>query len=185
MKLDVANRYMVLEEPIYAKAAQALLAPNREQFYEDYLFYVRPATDNSPYFFRFFKWGSLPRLIQGMGAEWVPFVEWGLLTLLATLVQAALVSVVLILLPLIVFARQRKTKKLKRWVILYFAGLGLAFMFLEIAFIQKLMLFLAYPIYAVAVVLTAFLIFSGCGSFFAHIYKGDKTRLVGREKNQG
>jgi hypothetical protein len=40
-------------------------------------------------------------------------------------------------------------------------------MFLEIAFIQKLMLFLHYPVYAVAVVLTAFLFFSGVGSFVA------------------
>ena len=40
-------------------------------------------------------------------------------------------------------------------------------MFLEIAFIQRFMLFLAYPVYAVAVVLTAFLVFSGLGSLCA------------------
>ncbi len=40
-------------------------------------------------------------------------------------------------------------------------------MFLEIAFIQRFMLFLAYPVYAVSVVLTAFLVFSGIGSYVA------------------
>jgi len=173
------NRYTILEEPIYYEAALAIMSPQRESFYRNYLFYVRPATDESPYFFRFFKWQSLPRLFQGMGTEWMPFVEWGMLTLLATLVQAALVSVVLILLPLIVFGRKSTVKRVKRWVVSYFAGLGLAYMFLEIAFIQKCMLFLAYPIYAVAVVLTAFLVFSGWGSFFADLYQGNKTRLVG------
>lgn len=50
---------------------------------------------------------------------------------------------------------------------LYFAALGFAYMFLEIAFIQRFMLFLAYPVYAVSVVLTAFLVFSGVGSYVA------------------
>ena len=46
-------------------------------------------------------------------------------------------------------------------------AIGLGFMFLEIAFIQKLMLFLAHPLYAVAVALAAFLIFAGLGSRLA------------------
>jgi hypothetical protein len=53
-------------------------------------------------------------------------------------------------------------------VFVYFGALGLAYMLLEIAFIQRFMLFLAYPIYSVTVVLTAFLAFSGLGSLFAH-----------------
>jgi hypothetical protein len=46
----------------------------------------------------------------------------------------------------------------------YFFLLGLAFLFVEIAFIQKFILFLSHPLYAVAVVLSAFLIFAGIGS---------------------
>jgi hypothetical protein len=49
-------------------------------------------------------------------------------------------------------------------VLAYFFLIGLAFLFLEIAFIQKFILFLHHPIYAVAVVLTAFLVFAGLGS---------------------
>ena len=37
-------------------------------------------------------------------------------------------------------------------------------MFVEIAFIQKFILFLSHPLYAVAVVLCAFLVFAGLGS---------------------
>ena len=46
----------------------------------------------------------------------------------------------------------------------YFLALGLAFLFVEIAFIQKFILFLSHPLYAVAVVLTGFLLFAGVGS---------------------
>ena len=50
---------------------------------------------------------------------------------------------------------------------LYFLGLGLAFLFVEIAFIQRFTLFLAHPLYAVAVVLASFLFFAGLGSGFS------------------
>jgi hypothetical protein len=46
----------------------------------------------------------------------------------------------------------------------YFALLGLSFMFVEIACIQRFMLFLGHPLYAVAVVLAGFLLFAGLGS---------------------
>ena len=40
----------------------------------------------------------------------------------------------------------------------------MAFMFIEIAFIQKFILFLHHPLYAISVVLCAFLVFAGLGS---------------------
>ena len=46
----------------------------------------------------------------------------------------------------------------------YFFALGLAFLFVEIAFIQKFTLYLGHPIYAVSVVLTGFLVFAGLGA---------------------
>jgi len=48
----------------------------------------------------------------------------------------------------------------------YFFLLGLAFLFVEMAFIQKFILFLSHPLYAVAVVL-GFLIFAGIGSAYS------------------
>jgi hypothetical protein len=49
----------------------------------------------------------------------------------------------------------------------YFLAIGLAFMFMEIAFIQKFVLFLSHPLYAVAVVLCAFLMFAALGSWLS------------------
>jgi hypothetical protein len=49
----------------------------------------------------------------------------------------------------------------------YFLALGLAFLFIEIAYIQRFILFLGHPLYAVAVVLAGFLIFAGVGSALA------------------
>lgn len=162
-----ANQYTVLDHPFYFEAAQALLSSNSAQFHEDYLFNVRPATDDSPYFFQFFKWRALPRLLEGMGTEWVPFVEWGYLALLATLVQSLLFGIVLILAPLLLRQPHAPAAPQKKTVFVYFGALGFAYMFLEIALIQKFMLFLAYPMYAVGVVLAGLLIFSGAGALWA------------------
>lgn len=173
---DEVNRYVLLEEPAYYRFAQSVLFDDPERAYRDSMFYVRPATDDRPYFARFVKWRTLPGLLRDFGANWLPYMEWGYLALVATLVQGILVSIVLILAPLILFARRRTSPHAKRWVLVYFAALGVAYMFLEIAFIQRFMLFLAYPMYSVTVVLTAFLVFSGLGSLFA-------DRLIQRDRH--
>ncbi len=169
------NQFTIMDEPVYYQAALALLSDERETFYRSYLFNVRPATDDRPHFFQFFKWSTLRALIREMGVEWVPFVEWGYIALLATLIQAAIAGILLVGIPAWVLRRQALPRGSRRSVGAYFTILGLAFMFLEIAFIQKFMLFLTYPVYAVAVVLAGFLVCSGWGSWFA-----DRTSLPPR-----
>jgi len=162
---DEVNRYTLLERPVYYEFAQGVLFGDRDQLYDDALFHLRPATDDSPYFFRFFRWKSLPVLTQAMGAQWVPFVEWGYITLVACLIQALIAGVVLILLPLIGKRTRGAPKGMPTNTIAGFAAIGLAFMFMEIAFMQRLMLFLTYPIYGIAVVLAGLLVFTGIGSY--------------------
>jgi hypothetical protein len=176
---DEANRHMVLHQPVYYEAARALVSGRREAYRRDALFFIEPATDDRPYFFRFFKWSALPYLVQRLGTEWAPFVEWGYVTLVATLAQAVTASVLLILVPLVALGRFGSLGDRKRWILLYFAELGGAYMFLEIAFIQRFTLFLAYPVYAVAIVLTAFLVFSGLGSLAAGRWRASPARNVG------
>jgi hypothetical protein len=65
----------------------------------------------------------------------------------------------------------------------YFSAIGLAFLFIEIAFIQKFILFLDHPLYAVATVLTAFLVFAGLGSAMTSRFRTDsasQSRFAGR-----
>ena len=101
-------------------------------------------------------------------------LDWSYPLLVATLIQAFVASILLILAPLAV-SRCRRTMPTAR-VALYFLAIGLAFMFMEIAFIQKFVLFLAHPLYAVAVVLCAFLVFAAAGSWLAQRWQ---RRAVG------
>jgi tRNA (guanine-N(7)-)-methyltransferase len=170
MPADEANRRNVLQEPIFYRAAVALLGPERAAFLADYKFNLRPATDDRPYFFHFFKWRTLPEILRLRGQGGMPLLEAGYLVLAATLLQALLVSGILILAPIGLWRRRKPTGPAdfsRPRVLVYFLTIGLAFLFMEIAFIQKFILFLSHPLYAAAAVLSAFLIFAGLGSGFS------------------
>jgi len=172
------NRFIILAQPVYYLSAEAILSPDAEDFFRSYPFHVRPATDDRPYFFRFFRWRSLSMLVSAAGRDWVNYVEWGYLVLAATVAQALAAAVVLVLLPLALFRRAREAPAGRASVVACFAALGVAFMFLEIAFIQKLMLFLHHPVYAVSVVLAVFLLFAGLGSLYADRMRTRPVRRV-------
>jgi SAM-dependent methyltransferase len=180
------NRFNVLERPEFYDGARALLGPEREAFIASYKFNIAPATDDRPYFFQFFKWRTLPELLALKEQGGLPLLEWGYPVLVATLAQALLASLLLILLPLLLGAKASRegTSVWSRWrIAAYFAAIGFAFMFIEIAFIQKFILFLGHPLYAVAVVLCAFLLFAGLGSRYSERVearlRGTRVHAVG------
>ena len=167
MPAALANRYNILDEPYLHNGAMALLGEERNDFINRYKFHIAPATDDKPYFFHFFQWRVLPELLALRLHGGLPLIEWGYLIVFGTLLQAVAASVVLILSPLMFLRREPTRPVFKARLALYFAALGLAFLFVEIAFIQKFILFLSHPIYSAAVVICAFLIFAGLGAGYA------------------
>ncbi|MGH6918881.1 MAG: spermidine synthase, partial [Geminicoccaceae bacterium] len=164
---DEVNRNNVLQQPAFYEGAKALLGPDRERFVARYKFDLRPATDDRPYFFDFFTWRALPEIAALAAQSGPALLDWGYLILFATLVQAAIVSALLVLLPLWLWSPSRLGAA-ERWRIgLYFTSIGFAFLFVEIASIQRFTLFLSHPLYAIAVVLAGFLVFAGLGSGLA------------------
>jgi spermidine synthase len=163
MQAADANRYNRLQEPYVYQAAVALLGADAADFMARYKFYVAPATDDRPYFFHFFRWRTLPEVLALRTAGGAGLIEWGYLVLVATLLQAAALGLVLILVPL-ALAKHAWPAGAGRNFGVYFLLLGLAFLFVEMAFIQKFILFLSNPLYSVAVVLSGFLLFAGLGS---------------------
>jgi len=171
------NRYNVLDAPYFYQGVTALLGEEREEFLDRYKFNVSPATDDRPYFFHFFKWRSLGEILSLKGQGGLPLLEWGYPILAVTLLQALILSFIFVLLPLGIVGRNRTKLKQKGRLSIYFSALGLAFLFIEIAFIQKFILFLHHPVYAVSAVLCAFLIFAGLGSGFSQRWSHHVQRL--------
>lgn len=163
------NRINVLERPFIYEVAMEI----RQGSYtlQSQPFNLTPATDDRPWFSHFFRWRSFANLWAQRAAGSASMLEWEYLLLWMSLAVALVVSLLAIAWPLRpLYRAQRRTGQgteghLIRAV--YFAALGLAFFFLEIAFIQQFGLFLRDPMIALAVVLPSFLFFAGCGSGFA------------------
>lgn len=168
-----ANRNNILDRPYLFEGTGALLGPHKDRFLADYRFDIAPSTDDRPYFFHFLKWRTLLELLEQRDRGGLNLIEWGYPVILATLAQAIVVGAALILLPLIALRGSRlDTEQTPRHhprlaVAFYFFALGLAFLFMEMAFIQKFQLFLGHPLYAVSVVLCGFLVFAGLGGGFS------------------
>ena len=160
-----ANRYNQLAQPYFYEGAVALLGPQRQSFIERYKFDIEPATDDRPHFFRFFKWSAAAELFTLRGQGGMALFDWSYPLLVATLLQSLAASVLLIVAPL-AFSRCRRSLPGVP-ASLYFLAIGFGFMFMEIAFIQEFVLFLSHPLYAIAVVLCAFLVFAALGGWLA------------------
>jgi hypothetical protein len=173
-----ANRFNRWREPWLHDGAVALLGDGRDRFIGDYKFDLRPATDDRPYFFHFTKWRVVPEILALRGRGGLPLLEQGYLLLVATLAQATAAGLLIILLPLLLARGVDRRGQPghpgagRGRVLSYFLALGFAFMLVEIAFIQKFILFLSHPLYAVAVVLAAFLVFAGLGSALSRRWSG-------------
>jgi len=164
------DSYNQLAAPWFQNGTVALLSDGRDQYLDTYKFDLEPASDDKPYFHHFTKWSSLPEIFRLRDRGGMPLIEWGYVVLVLTLLVAAVLSVILITLPLLVLPRSSIADKdavSKTRVILYFLLIGIAFLFMEIAFMQKFILFLHHPLYSFAVTLAAFLVFAGLGSYLS------------------
>lgn len=174
---EQVNRSNRLPQPWFHQAATALLGANAVAFLAAYKFDIAPSTDDRPWFFQFFRWRVLPEILSLKGRGGLVLLDSGYLVLVITLALLGLASVLLILLPLVL--HRWPYRDVSWWVMaVYFASLGLAFMLLEIGYIQRFILFLSRPIYAAAVILAGFLVLAGAGSVFSRGFTGERRTAL-------
>jgi len=136
----------------------------REEIYREYYFNIRPATDERPYFYDFFKFRQVPEIIKYFGKTTQPFGGGGYMVIIAALAIALAFSVILIIVPLRIKKISIILKADYRFL-LYFTALGFGFFFIELPFMQKFILVLGKPAYSLSVILFAILLSAGIGSF--------------------
>ena len=126
---------------------------------------LRPPRDDRPFFFYTVRPARLWDVFKDV--KRLTEHNLGLLMLLLLLGLVFVLVVVFFLAPLLVFRRDvLRTDRLgKARYLIYFIALGAGFITVEIALMQKFVLFLGHPSYALVVVLFSLLIFSGVGSY--------------------
>ncbi|MBI2845225.1 MAG: hypothetical protein HYX86_01630 [Chloroflexi bacterium] len=167
MPPEEADRFYTLSDQADYWAYRNLIeARNHEEFFSTYDYDVSAPNDDKPFFFHFFTIQLLPEILASWGKVFQPFGGSGFLVLWALLALAVVASLILILIPLFRLPRVDTTAYRGRFF-LYFTLLGLGFLFVEIPLIQKFILFLGHPVYALGGVLFGILLFSSLGSYLS------------------
>lgn len=142
-------------------------------FAKDYPYNVSPVNDNAPFFFFTLKTGQIlneESLQQGI--DWK--VNLGVVVLgMVFLISLAAVLVFLIL-PMMLGAGGPSRRAVS---LLYFVAIGLGFILVEIAFIQRFVLFLGHPTYALTVVIFLLMLASGAGSLMSRRWLPEPARV--------
>jgi len=126
---------------------------------------VSPPRDDRPFFFQSVRLSHLfhPRWARG---EWRK-TNLGTGVLFALVGITTVVVAAFILGPLLLVRRRVARAPGRLAFLLYFACLGVGFIVIEVALVQKSVLFLGHPVYALAVVLFSLLVASGLGSLLS------------------
>ncbi len=149
----------VYEEGLYSLIGREL---SLKEFISRSVINVKPAVDDCPFFYNFNK--GVPRLL-------------GILFLISLFLAGTF------LIPSYFKRKERKLKSSQATpgifhFLLYFTCLGVGFMLIEIALIQKFILFLGYPTLAFSVTLFSILLGGGFGSLASNFFKKRLTRKI-------
>ncbi len=145
--------------------SELLNAPDPNAFYARYRFDIRPVNDNRPFFFFTMKTVDLLRQWRTEASMDLK-VNLGFALLLGVLLLSGLAVAAFLALPAYLTRRLPRSAGVRRRL-LYFVSIGLAFIMAEIAFIQKFVLFLGHPTYALAAAVLALLLSSALGSRYS------------------
>src|SRR5580692_5766441 len=142
-------------------AFSALIARNDPYaFAREYPYNVAPVKDNAPFFFFTLKLDQiLHREDLSEGIDWK--VNLGVVVLAMVLVISFVAVLAFLVIPLAVRGARKQERPIR---LLYFVAVGLGYILVEIAFIQRFVLFLGHPTYALTVVVFLLLLSSGAGS---------------------
>jgi spermidine synthase len=165
--------------PPAADAFRKLIASNDPRaFARDYAYNVAPVDDSAPFFFFTLKTSHVLRNIAagtGKGMDWrinLGVVVLGMLFVISLIAVAAF-----LILPLALH-RSDFAGRTSIAALLYFIAVGFGFILVEVSLIQRFVLFLGHPTYALTVVVFLLLLFSGAGSVAAKRWISGSARLL-------
>ncbi|HWF92179.1 MAG TPA: hypothetical protein VN684_07835 [Terriglobales bacterium] len=143
--------------------SQLIASNDPYAFAEHYAYNVTPVDDNAPFFFFTLKPSELLHH-RGLdrGIDWK--VNVGVAVLGMVLIISILAVIAFLLFPLAIGTGGSHEQVSS---LLYFVAIGLAYIIVEIAFIQRFVLFLGHPTYALTVVVFLLLLSSGAGSLIS------------------
>jgi hypothetical protein len=159
---------------------QLLTSLDPAKFWHDYPFDVSPVSDDRPFFFYTVQPRDLWRYITTANESSADFKVQKAVPLLFGLMAVSLCATALILLlPRFLLGSRLPKQKGVITFLWYFICLGAGYILIQVALIQKFVLLLGHPTYALVVIVFSMLVASGIGSFFSRrVIADDDSRLA-------
>jgi spermidine synthase len=156
-----------------------LTSPDPVKWQHDYIYDVSPVTDNRPFFFYTVQPRDLFAFLQNASNKTADYkVNVAVPVLFEALIVSVVAVVIILLLPPVVLRAKLPNDGATRAFLFYFFFIGAGFILIEVALIQKFVLFLGQPVYALSCVIFTLLLSSGLGSFFSRrLLDGKDQRL--------
>ncbi len=154
------------DEMIPNQFTELLHSPDPAAYESRYPFDISPVSDNRPFFFYTVQPSDLWAFVTGGSTNNEDYKINSAVPLLFELLAISVLAtaIILALPPLVLRARLPRQKPVLGFL-LYFLAIGAGYILVEVALIQKFVLFLGHPTYALTVVIFALLVSSGIGSF--------------------
>jgi hypothetical protein len=166
--------------PLHNPFRELLESQDPEEFERGYPFDISPVSDNRPFFFYTVQPRDVWRFLRQASRDTADYKINKAVPLLFCLMGVSLVAtaLTLILPPLVLGARLPRQRGV-RGFLTYFLFIGAGYILIEVGLIQRFVLFLGHPTYALTIVIFSMLLFSGLGSYCSRRLAGeDEGRLV-------
>ncbi len=151
------------------------------RFYSSYAFDVRPVSDDRPFFFYTVQARDLLQFVLHGSRLTADYKINSALPVLFGLVAISLVAtIVMLALPPLLLGHRLPRERGALAALLFFLCIGAGYIIIQVALIQKFVLFLGHPTYALTVIIFSMLLSSGCGSFASKRLVGKDARRLGR-----
>jgi hypothetical protein len=156
-----------------------LLRSNDPEAYRaGYPFDISPVDDDRPFFFYTVQPRDLWTFLKGPALAADYKINRALPLLFGSLAVSLIATAVILLLPPLLLRARLPAEKGLRPFLLYFVCIGAGYILIQVALIQKFVLFLGHPTYALTVIIFSMLVSSSVGSFFSRKF----LRLAGKER---
>jgi hypothetical protein len=154
------------DELIPNSFTELLRTPDPAGFQHRYPFDISPVTDNRPFFFYTVQPRDLWEFITRASRRSADYkINRAVPLLFELLVISAIATIIILALPPLVLRTYLPREKPVLAFLLYFLAIGAGYILIEVALIQKFVLFLGHPTYALTVVIFSLLVSSGAGSY--------------------
>ena len=154
------------DERIPNQFTELLHSSDPVAYEQRYPFDITPVTDNRPFFFYTVQPQDLWNFITHASRRSEDYKINKAVPLLFELLGISVIATLIILaLPPMVLRTRLPHEKSVLAFLLYFLAIGAGYILIEVALIQKFVLFLGHPTYALTVVIFSLLVSSGIGSY--------------------